>query len=114
MTDQHPLIPACTGVNQIINQTLGKIDASTTLHIRSIAGAAVETILRHPRRWCPTSALRKTMTQKVPVTQLRRGDLSSRLAGRPLGPNVDPPGSAGRTTEPTLRLGKRRFSSIAG
>jgi hypothetical protein len=56
MTDQHPLSPACTGVNQIINQTFGKIDASTTLHIRSIAGAAVETILRHPRRWCPTSA----------------------------------------------------------
>jgi len=49
MTDQHPLIPVCAGINQIIDQTLGKIDASTAPHIRSIAGAAVETILRHPR-----------------------------------------------------------------
>jgi hypothetical protein len=60
MTVQHPLIPVCAEVNQIIDGTLGKIDAGTAPHIRSIAGAAVETIIRHPRSseiilW-PTSA----------------------------------------------------------
>jgi hypothetical protein len=49
MTDQHPLIPVCAEVNQIIDETLGKIDAGTTPPIRLIAEAAVVTIIRHPR-----------------------------------------------------------------
>jgi hypothetical protein len=49
------------------------------------------------------------------VQRLRRGDLSCRLAGRPMGSNVDPPRDpTGRTAEAAPRLGKRRFSGIAG
>jgi hypothetical protein len=36
------------------------------------------------------AVLRKTPRREVPVTRLRRGYLPGRLAGRPMGPNVDP------------------------
>ena len=48
MTDQHPLIPVQTELNQIIDEIFGKIDASTAPHIRSLKEAAVEVIIRHP------------------------------------------------------------------
>src|SRR3954470_20104929 len=36
------------------------------------------------------AVLRKTPRREVPVTRLRRGYLPGRLAGRSMGPNVDP------------------------
>jgi hypothetical protein len=48
MTDQHPLIPVQTELNQIIDEIFGKIDAGTAPHIRSLKEAAVEVIIRHP------------------------------------------------------------------
>jgi hypothetical protein len=41
-------------------------------------------------RYAAEAVLRKTPRREVPVTRLRRGYLPGRLAGRPMGPNVDP------------------------
>jgi hypothetical protein len=79
---------------------------------------------RHCRKHFPVKTKDQTVAATMaaphsgfgerPVQRLRRGYLSCRLAGRPVGPNVHMPRPTGRTAEPAPHIGERRFSGIAG